>query len=199
MKWWKRFVAGWKQSPPEWHAYTERKFKDSQGRWYRRYIDEMQIPILRMEQIHVVTREISNRVSDADLNVHLANVEAIATGEQTAAEKVKLLYQHAINLRERVNTDIAEPLLLMKLVCAMYIREDQDPAVWDEVLEAEKLELLMAEQKTGLAGFFYQAGLSAFLPSPGNLQHGTKELLKKSEKLARHHRKMEAQIAATTA
>jgi len=184
-----------RKAPPEWFAHAPRVFKDSQGDHYRRYDDEMQIPILRMDQLQIITRELGNRVDDRDLGAFLENHESIILSDKSADEKLKLLHQHVSNLKSRTDA-LASPDLLMKMVCALYIREDQDPFVWDELLEADKHTLLMKEQSGGLAGFFYKLGLNGFLPSPDNLLSGTETLLKKSQELSKVGRQQESEIGA---
>jgi hypothetical protein len=186
-----------RKAPPEWHSQTRRVFKDSAGNWYRRYEDEMQIPIQRMERLHIITREIGNRVTDGDLNAFLDNHEKILLGDKPADEKLRLLIQHTTNLRNRTE-HIAAPEMLMRLVCALYIREDQDPHLWDEALEDAKYDQLMKDQKGKLALFFSQAGLKEYLPSPDNLRSGTEKLLKQSQELLELGRKQEAEIAAAS-
>lgn len=180
---------------PEWWAKAPRVFKDSGGNWYRRYEDEMEIPILRMERLHIITREIGNRVTDDDLGVFLDNHESILLSDKSADDKLKLIMQHTRNLKDRTQS-LAAPELLMRLVCALYVREDQDPHLWDEALEEQKFKTIMDEQQGGLADFFYRLGLKGYLPSPDNLRSGTEKLLKKSQELLEVGRKQEAEIAA---
>lgn len=178
---------------PAWWADAPRIFRDGKGNWYRRYEDEMKLPIKRMERLHIIAREIGNRVDDGDLSAFLENHESIILSDKTADEKLKLLHQHTVNLKQRTDL-LAPPELLMRLVCATYIREDQDPCVWDEALEDEKHAQLMRDQAGGLADFFYTAGLSGYLPSPSSLRSGTEKLLKKSQELAELGRKQEKEL-----
>ena len=184
-----------RKADPAWWADAPRIFKDSAGAWYRRYTDEMLLPILRMEQLQITTREISNRIDDRDISAFLENHESILLSDKKPDEKLRTLGQHVHNLRERLAPELLPPDLLMKLVCITYIREDQDPFLWDETFEKDKHTQLMKDYaRGGVRDFFTQVGLSGFLPSLEGLQSDMKRHLAKSQELADKFREQEKAV-----
>lgn len=191
-------IFNWFKKKPDWKKDCEFQFKDSQGLDYYRYVDEMQLPIKRTEAVQIAIREIQNKISDQDLKAFLENHNKILFGSEPNEKKLELLARHAAILKERTEFTVAAPDLLMNLTAYLYIREDEDPYSIDEVIHEEKIKQFTIDSRGVLAVFFYNAGLSAYLPSPSGLRDGTERLLKKSAEIAMKGREMEKQLAEAT-
>ena len=191
-------IFSWFKPKKDWKSDCEFQFKDSKGLDYYRYVDEMQVPIKRTEAVQIAIREVTNKISDSDLKAFLENHNKILFGSEPNEKKLELLARHAAILKERTEFTIAAPDLLMNLTAYLYIREDEDPYSIDEVLHQEKVKQFNTDSRGVLADFFYNVGLSAYLPSPSGLRSGTEKLLQKSAEIAMASRMMEKHIAEAT-
>jgi hypothetical protein len=54
--------------------------------------------------------------------------------------------------------------ILMDLIAALYVREDENPSDMDMDLHKWKVEQFKKDSKGGLKDFFYNAGLKKYLP-----------------------------------
>lgn len=149
-------------------ARMEFKFLDSTGKRYYRYFDDFDIPVQRMEQLQLKLREIESRINLEQLDEWVEAVERILSKNDKQKANVEAI-QMLGALRERRKV-LYEPELLMRACCILYIREDQNPVIWDEVLEDEKYQQLNKDKVGGLYDFFYMSGLKTFLPSLKDMQ-----------------------------
>ena len=187
-----------KTEAADWRQHCTLAFKDSNGVAYWRYQDEMLIPMPRMNEIQTGIREVLNKVNDTDLTAFLNNQSKIIFGTEPAEKKLELLAKHQAIMKERVEFTVAAPDLLMGLVAALYIRDDEDPTVISEAIQREKVEQFTKDSRGVLADFFYKAGLSAYLPSESGLVTATEQLLKLSAEMTTKARKFEKDIAEAT-
>jgi len=187
-----------KPSASDWRQHCTLAFKDSNGVAYWRYQDEMLIPMPRMNEIQTGIREVLNKVNDTDLTAFLNNQSKIIFGTEAAEKKLELLAKHQAIMKERVEFTVAAPDLLMGLVAALYIRDDEDPTVISEEIKRAKIEQFTKDSRGVLADFFYKAGLSAYLPSESGLVTGTEQLLRLSAEMTIKARRFEKDIAEAT-
>lgn len=173
-RWERQFYES--QKGEDWRKDCAFAFMDSDGKKYYRYRDELKVPIVRMRTVQQILREIQNRISDIDIELFLDNVKGELYREAPQQQRLENIGRYIGMLEDRVQ-QLAPPELLMRLVCAMYIREDQDPGVWSEDIENAKYERLMADSKGALGVFFSQAGLQEYLPHPENIQRSVQEVL----------------------
>lgn len=179
------------QGARDWKKDCKHAFIDSTGKAYYRYMNEMNVPIQRMEKTEMILREMNSRISDLDIENYIENVnDQIYKDGRTCKQKLATIAELNAALKAR-SESFVDPDLMLRLICCLYIREDQDPAVWDDELEEEKFNRLKADKSGGLAAFFYQAGLSTFLPSAKQL---TEESIKLAEQTAKKFREMNVKI-----
>jgi len=182
----------------DWRQNCTPIFQDSNGVTYWRYQDETLIPMPRMREIETGIREVLNKINSTDLLAFLDNQNKISFGVETPEKKLELLAQHRAILRERVEFTVAAPDLMMGLVAALYIRDDEDPTVISEQIKQEKIAQFTKDSRGVLADFFYKAGLSAYLPSESGLATGIEQLLRLSAEMTTKARKFEKDIAEAT-
>ena len=187
-----------RKSRPDWKALCEVCFTDSQGVRYFKYIDELQIPIKRLQEMQTCLREIQNKTSDQDLLDFLDNHSKIIFGKETPEKKLEIIAKHASLLRERTEFSVATPDLLMSLTAHAYIREDENPLFVDDIVHKEKVIQFTKDSRGVLADFFYNAGLSGFLPFSSTTQLGIEKLLNLSSELSQTGKKMEQDISQVT-
>lgn len=137
-------------------------FVDSEGRKYFSYLSMDDCPLPRYEQLQITLQELDNRISYTDLDLFADTILKIANDEKRKT-KVTDLGSMALALKKRREL-LYEPELMFKMCSILYIREDQDPAVWDEDLEKGKIEQFKKDSRAGLYDFFYSAGLRNYLP-----------------------------------
>src|SRR3989304_1119169 len=54
--------------------------------------------------------------------------------------------------------------ILFKIVTALYIREDENADKWDEDIFEQKIHQFRKDSREGLYDFFYNAGISKYVP-----------------------------------
>lgn len=172
----------------------EMVFLDSEGRKYFSYLDPMEIPVVRRRQLEIKLLEADSGVSLDILNLWLDNIdkECESVDPKKAVLNISRLSK---SLRER--TDLgADVELLMKICCIIYVREDQNPHVWNEKLEEEKFEQLMKDRAGGLYDFFIMTGLSEFLPFLKGMEKGFKEYsMLREQEIKMYHRMLEKHLS----
>lgn len=163
-------------------------FYDSKMMRYYRFIDFNKMPVKRLEMITKM-QEVIKEGMKRDKGSYLDEWIGVAelTIEKSKTPKVdfgKLLH----SLKER--SKLFDENLLIELLCLTYIREDENPAEFSEVLHQEKIEQIkkdLSKKAGGLYDFFQQAGLKDFLPSVDgmeiNYEQYTKSNLEKIAKL----------------
>lgn len=150
------------------------------GKRYYRYRDDLDIPLQRKGQIDILLKEWEAKISSYELQDWLSKMEksldeAVSGSAVKSLAKIGFLIEELKARQEKlIHTEI-----LFALVGAMYIREDQDPAVWNEEVERMKIrEVKKAYEEGGaVRDFFDRAGWSEFLPFIGKSQINMKQLL----------------------
>lgn len=148
-------------------------FLDSKGRRHFYYEDEFQMPVLRRRQLEIKVQELDSGVSLDTLGLWLDNIDEELKKNDKGEALVNIGRLTGL-LRTRLELD-CDVELLMKMACIIYVREDQNPHVWDEDLEREKFNQLMEDRSEVLWDFFISTGLSVFLPSFRGIREGFKE------------------------
>lgn len=141
-------------------------FYDSNMLRYYTFIDFKKMPLKRLEMItkmQEVVREGMKRNSGGYLKEWIETAElAIEKSKTPKVDFGRLLH----SLKER--SKLFDEDLLIELLAVSYIREDENPAEYSEVLHQEKITQFKKDLRSkagGLFDFFTQAGLKDFLPS----------------------------------
>ena len=176
------------QSKKQWLKDTEFAFIDSDGRRYYRFIDDMNIPIMRKGHIERLLVELNAKLSWSELNLFIdamkkriddiTNSNAIKGRIQGLAH-ISLLVEEMSN-RQKL---ILHPELLFEIAAATYIREDEDPTQIDIEIEKQKVEQFKKDTAKGggLYDFFYKAGLNEFMPTFKELKENFTEYMEEAK------------------
>ncbi|HWB62976.1 MAG TPA: hypothetical protein VG603_05640 [Chitinophagales bacterium] len=144
--------------------YLEFAFVDSKGKKYYRFNDLKNMPLALLEQLTILQLEIESRIKGPDLDEWIAHCKAIvSSGSRTAVADVG----HMLGALEERRTVLLDPVLMLEVAALLYIREDEDPTVYNKDLHREKFIQLNEDQKNTLYDFFVSAGLSRYFPSAG--------------------------------
>lgn len=137
-------------------------FIDSNGMRYFEFIDLDDMPIPRFDEMQITLQELGNRISNSDLDQFVDVCQSIINQEK-GKNKISDISAMLSALKSRRQV-LYDPYLMFKMCACLYIREDQDPSVWDEDLEKNKIEQFKKDSREGLYDFFYKAGLANYLP-----------------------------------
>jgi hypothetical protein len=180
-------LAFYNQAKPasDFFAKTELAFWDSNGKRYYRFLNDTDIPILRMGKLQRILLEYNLRMDTKDLNTFLDAMQEALDKIVNESQKGKLKnlawIGHLVEEMRRRKEFIIEPDLLMELAAILYIREDENPAVIDDSLQMEKIEQFKKDVSggpgSGLYDFFLMAGLPAYIPYLNTLSDNLEELM----------------------
>ncbi len=148
------------QSKPVDFNNLETIFLDSNGKKYFRYKDDFDIPILRKGKLEQLIKELGYGISKDELTMFLDAMEKALDKGQADVAKIGFIITE---MRDRKDI-LIHPDILFEMVTTLYIREDENPAVIDEEIHAEKYEQLKKDSQGGLYDFFYTAGLTTYIP-----------------------------------
>lgn len=152
----------------------EKIFVDSNGVQYYTFKDRFDVPLLRFQ-------EMEKRVMQLSSNLTEKNVDLFCDAMEKALNKGKnsdiAMIGHLVHeIRERKEILLNEEIMFA-LVANWYIRDDENPAVVDEVILKEKIEQFKKDSKDGLYDFFYTAGLKTYIPYLEDLKDDFNEFI----------------------
>jgi hypothetical protein len=167
------------------HQNMQVAFVDSQNRRYFYFPDLKQLPLPLLEKLNELQEQLNCKLPGRDLDAWLAKVEEVLNGN-SQTKITELGYWLGV-LKDRKEI-LFDPTLLTEIAALLYIREDENPAVYNEQIHKEKFNLLWADSQKGgaLYDFFQQAGLSRYIPSQSitaeNWQQSLTEIMEKINK-----------------
>src|SRR5580658_10056444 len=132
-------------------------FIDSVGRKYYYFPDLKKLPLPLLEKLNELQEQMGCKLPGRDLDAWVAKMEEVLNSKNPKLSDVG--YWLGV-LRER-RTILFEPTVLTEIAALLYIREDENPAVYNQALHKEKFEMLWNDSQKGakLYDFFQQAGL----------------------------------------
>ena len=141
----------------------ELAFVDSQGRKYFYFPDLKKMPIPLLEKLNELQEQLNCKVPGRDLDSWILKVEEVLNGN-SKTKLTDVAYWLGV-LKDR-RTILFDPTILMEIAALLYIREDENPCVYNKELHKEKFTLLWQDSQQGakLYDFFQQAGLNAYIP-----------------------------------
>lgn len=143
-----------------------------EGHRFYVYNNVFDVPIERMGRVQDFIIQLNRVVSNEELATFIENMEK-ALYESTSGDKVKDLAKIGFFIGELKSRKemLIHPEIMMELAGALYIREDQDPAEWNDEFEHKKVEMFRKNYTSGkLYDFFVQAGLTQFFPNFESLE-----------------------------
>jgi hypothetical protein len=143
-----------------------------EGHRFYVYSNLFDVPIERMGRVQDFIIQLNRVVSNGELENFVDKMEK-ALFAATAGDKVKDLAKIGFligELKARKEM-LLHPEIMMELAGALYIREDQNPAEWNDEFEHKKVEMFRNNYTSGqLYDFFVTAGLSQFFPNFESLE-----------------------------
>lgn len=144
-------------------------FIDSKGRKYYQYDDNLEMPMVRKGKLEMYYNWMASGITGKEIDMFANAIEAAADeciNTLKADGKIKHLSRIgaiAEELRRRRDMIVHEDVCF-RIIGLQYIREDQDPRIWDQEIEDEKVKQFREDSKGGLEAFFMGSPLKKLLP-----------------------------------
>lgn len=151
-------------------------FTDSLNRKYFYFPDLKKMPLPLLEKLNELQEQLNAKIPGRDLDSWIKKVEEALNG-RSETKITDVGYWLGV-LKER-RSILFDPTILMEIAALLYIREDENPCVYNKELHKEKFELLWKDSQEGnkLYDFFQQAGLKGYIPSENITQENWQEYL----------------------
>lgn len=139
-------------------------FKDSSGRSYFYFPKMEDIPLPLFEKLNELQEQMRCKIPSKDLDIWIKKVKEVLNGNS----KTKVTdFGYWLGVLEERRNILFEPMILTEIAALLYIREDENPCIYNEELHKEKFQMLWQDSREGafLYDFFLNAGLSGYIPS----------------------------------
>jgi hypothetical protein len=149
-----RFFAS-KQSVPLTHKSLEKWFLSKDGKQFYKFPKLMSLPLLRLAVLKGFYSWLSAAISESEFEKVLTTMDKILSegvGKPETAAKMGSLIQH---LKERKNM-VLHSELLINIVAAQAIREDEQPDIYTNAIQLEKVDQIKELINDGAGYFFFQ-------------------------------------------
>jgi hypothetical protein len=153
-----------------------------QGKKWYSYSDFNKMPIARYTEMERLNLEMQNVIDKKDMSVF---TELIKSSIEMMMIKGKLPQGMAqisavAKEMEARQTMLIHERIWFEIAACQYIREDEDPTLYNHSWEQSKAELFKTNVADlgGLHGFFMQAGFERYIPSLAKLEQGYEQLWK---------------------
>lgn len=160
-------------------------FTDSLNRKYFAFPDLKKLPLPLLEKLNELQEQLTSKIPGRDLDSWIGKVEEVLNGN---SEKKVTDTGYWLGVLKERRSILFDPTLLTEIAALLYIREDENPCVYNKEIHKEKFELLWNDSQKGmkLYDFFQQAGLKGYIPSgnitPVNWEQYLQESMEKIEK-----------------
>lgn len=144
----------WEQSRPVTHRDLKPVIVDSKGRNYYEYPEGMALPMERSARITEYMQWISSGLDNVNLKKLCEAIEFHQTQAMKLVEKPKAfakeMAQATAILREvgERNERVVPLDLIINTLCAQLVREDEDPAGWNQSIHEEKCNFFKENQSS---------------------------------------------------
>ncbi len=154
----------------------EYAFTDSKGKRYFYFPDIKKLPLPLFEKLNELQTQLDARIPGPDLDKWVAAIEALVNSD-ASSKKIRTEIGYWIGVLKERRQLLFEPTILMEIAGLLYIREDENPAVYTVEIHKEKVAQFLADSKEGelLYDFFQHAGLSRYIPSQSITRENWKE------------------------
>jgi len=147
---------------------------DMNGLSYYTWPNKMDSPISRLQVIMAKeTRFKFGLDSDGEDKLLEAMEIAINSGIKSQIAEIGFLLGELKRRKDIVRT----PDMLFDLLATYYVRQDENPLIFDESIHKEKIEQFKLDSAGGLKAFFYTSGLMKSLNLPDCTENDFLELL----------------------
>lgn len=143
-------------------------FVDSNNRVYYKYADPMDMPMVRKGKYDEYIKWLSRGIDGEELELMIDSIdkavdECINTMDKNGRIK-NISKVSALTKEMRIRKElIVHEEIYFRIMSVSYVREDENPAVWDITLEAEKVEQFKQDSKGGLYDFFMEGPLAGHI------------------------------------
>lgn len=139
-------------------------FTDLNGKKYYYFPELRTMPLPLLEKLNELQEQLRSKMPGTDLDNWIKAVEKVLNSD--SKNKVTEFGYWIGVIKERRNI-LYDPTVLTEIAALLYIREDENPCVYNSELHREKFTMLWEDTKQGqhLYDFFQQAGLKAYIPS----------------------------------
>lgn len=143
-------------------------FVDSQGRKYFKFKREIDAPYVRFAQLQEYLYQVERKLNKRELKMYTDackhQIEKVLNNTSHAEVMVRELARLSVLIEdmEILEEQILHPELMMDIVACLYIREDENPAEFNEKIHNQKVEQFKKDSQGGLYDFFYNAGLGKY-------------------------------------
>lgn len=146
---------------PKSHTQLEYGMTDSNGVNYNKFGKGTDIPIERMGKINEYQMWLSAGLTHTELQKFLEEMKAaVADGLKKEDRNVARIGACIFKIEERQNM-VVHTELFYNYVAVQLIREDEDPAIFNETIHQEKIAQFKKEVAAGNSyDFFFKIGLS---------------------------------------
>lgn len=156
----------------------EKSFVDSNGKIYYTPYNDFDLPHRRTLAIEKSLLRLRAGLSDDDYDLILDTMEkALNSGKKS---ELAIIGHCIIEMRKRKDL-IIHPDLLFDIAAYRYIREDEDPSIIDNEIHKQKIKQFEIDSKGGLYDFFYNAGLTRYIPYLEKLESEWEEYMRSSK------------------
>lgn len=143
------------QQKPLTHAKLHKAFVDLDGKWYYRFVPDVQLPIERIgqkkKQFQLLNRGLTDH-EDKKFDDKIAEVVLNGTDLLDVKKKVSwYLGQKETRRQMVIHTEIFYNLVALELV-----REDESPELFDNDIQMEKVKMFKRMTRDGSTYFFFQ-------------------------------------------
>lgn len=156
-------------------------YRDSNGKRYYKYIDDMSVPVIRFAKLQSFIIELGNCLSRDELKMLIDAIKKALAGEKNGGKPDHAMIGFIVTEMENRQNYLIYEDILFKMVASLYIHEDQSPNVWDEELEFNKVKQFKIDSENNY-NFFVEAGLSKYITSLDSLKENWNELSEIMEK-----------------
>lgn len=137
-------------------------FVDTGGRKYYYFNDLKKLPLPLLEKLTQLQEQLRCNLPGEDLDRWIEAVEKVLNNNGKMTDMGYWL--GVMKTRREI---LLDPTILTEIAALLYIREDENPMVYNRELHKEKFEMIWELSKEGnaLYDFFHKAGLSSYIPS----------------------------------
>lgn len=180
------------QSKPDKLAGCIEKFVDSNGLRHYQYENDFDMPTIRFTKLQEYVLELASGFTGSEIDTFLNAMESQledVMNQHAESGKIKGIATviHLIKEAQLRKKVLIRQDILFGMAGCLYIREDQDPAVWDDDIERQKITQFEKDAKTGLYDFFLKAGLTTYIPYLKDMKKGFDQYLKSIEATIKAH------------
>lgn len=142
-------------------------FVDKVGNTYYLPKNDFDYPIARSKEMQKRLNYLMSGLNDTTIDLFLANMEkALGRGKLPEVSRIGFLVEE-MKARKEILIDND---LFIDILALRYIRADENPAIVDKEIHAQKIAQFTSDSKEGLYDFFYKMGLITLFPYLSKLE-----------------------------